>query len=389
MAYEIGNMVSSQEDITALFSVGDDPIVETEPEKDVETGEKSTQKEKEEDTVITEINPEDLFKGESERVGDDNDIQEGEEREPSTQEGSSPNNLYSSIANSLAEDGTLSNLSEEDLKEIKDPETLVAAMKKQVEYMLDDTQKRVNSALEAGVTPTQIQQYENSIRYLESLTDDQLSSEDEQGEQLRKNIIYNYHLTLGMSQDKANKMVDRAFSGGTDIEDAKEYLESLKDHYNGEYNKLIDDGKKRIQEAKKKQEEDVKKMKETLLKDSKIMGDIEIDARTRQLAFDNWMKPTHKTEEGVYQSAIQKYIAENPTDFQMKVALLFTMTDGFTKMGNVLKQTVKKEKRKALQELEHTINNTQRNPSGTLNMRGRKEEPMFGGLEIAPQSTWR
>lgn len=84
-----------------------------------------------------------------------------------------------------------------------------------------------------------------------------------------------------MSQDKANKMVERAFSGGTDIEDAKEYLESLKDHYNGEYNKLIEDGKKQAQEVKKKQEEDVKKMKETLLKDSKIMGDIEIDAKTR------------------------------------------------------------------------------------------------------------
>lgn len=101
------------------------------------------------------------------------------------------------------------------------------------------------------------------------------------------------------------------------------------------------------------------------------------------------MKPTHKTENGVYQSAIQKYIAENPADFQMKVALLFTMTDGFTKMGNVLKQAVKKEKKKALQELEHTINNTQRTPSGTLNLRGTKRDDMFGGLEIAPTSTWR
>ena len=99
-------------------------------------------------------------------------------------------------------------------------------------------------------------------------------------------------------------------------------------------------------QSKRKQEEEIKKMKETLLKDSKIMGDIEIDSKTRQLAFDNWMKPTHKTENGSYQSTIQKYIAENPMDFQMKVALLFTMTDGFTKMGNVLKQTVKKEKRR-------------------------------------------
>jgi hypothetical protein len=89
------------------------------------------------------------------------------------------------------------------------------------------------------------------------------------------------------------------------------------------------------------------------------------------------MKPTHRTENGTYQSEIQKYIAENPTDFQMKVALLFTMTEGFTKMGKVIQQAVKKEKKKAIQELEHTVNNTQRTPSGTINMKG---DNMFGGL---------
>jgi hypothetical protein len=158
MAYEIGSMVSSQEDIAALFTDVEEPNpVDTQPKNEtVEDIEDNPPEEKEEE--ITEITPQDLFGGESERVGDDDDINpEGEEGELSKQKGSSPDNLYSSIANSLAEDGTLSNLSDEDLKEIKDPETLVAAMKKQVEYMLEDTQKRVNAALEAGITPTQIQ----------------------------------------------------------------------------------------------------------------------------------------------------------------------------------------------------------------------------------------
>jgi hypothetical protein len=90
----------------------------------------------------------------SERVGDENDItSEGEEGELSTHtdEGSSPNNLYSSIANSLAEEGALSFLSEEDLNEVKDSESLVAAMRKQVEAMLDDEQKRIKNALDAGL----------------------------------------------------------------------------------------------------------------------------------------------------------------------------------------------------------------------------------------------
>lgn len=383
MAYEIGNMVSSQEDISALFNIADDsPIEDTKP---TETEETDAPKEKEEKTV-TEMTAEELFGGLSERVGNDEDNLESEKKEPVTnEEGSSPDKLYSSIANSLAEDGALSFLSEEDLQEVKDSETLVAAMRKQVEAMLDDEQKRIKTALDAGMQIPEIQQYENVIKSLDSITDDVINQETNEGENLRKNLIYQYHIILGMSQEKAQKMVERAFSGGTDIEDAKEYLDSLREHYKKEYNQLIEEGKRSVQEARKKQEEDMKKAKDTLLKGSNILGDIEVDAKTRQQAFDNWMKPTHRTENGTYQSEIQKYIAENPTDFQMKVALLFTMTDGFTKMGKVIQQAVKKEKKKAIQELEHTVNNTQRTPSGAINMKG---DNMFGGLQIAPKSMW-
>ena len=76
-------------------------------------------------------------------------------------------------------------------------------------------------------------------------------------------------------------------------------------------------------------------------------------------------------------------------DFQMKVALLFTMTDGFTKMGNVLKQTVKKEKKKAMQELEKVVNNTQRNSFGSLNLFEKDENSSFNNLQFAPKSAWK
>ena len=114
MAYEIGNMVSSQEDINALFSGTEEvlPPVE-EPNKEEKD---NNPEEKIENTVVTEMPLEELFGEASERVGNEDDNPEGEEREPSPDDGSSPDKLYSSIANSLAEDGTLSNLSEDDLK---------------------------------------------------------------------------------------------------------------------------------------------------------------------------------------------------------------------------------------------------------------------------------
>ena len=103
-------------------------------------------------------------------------------------------------------------------------------MKKQVEAMLDEEQKRVKNALDAGLKVPEINQYENIIKYLEDISDDMINAETQEGETLRKNLIYQYHINLGMSEAKATKMVERAFSGGTDIEDAKEHLDSLKDH---------------------------------------------------------------------------------------------------------------------------------------------------------------
>lgn len=395
MAYTISGMMTDPGEITALF--GGTEVEETASDNSaVETQEQEVLEDKNIEKEVTEEIPvnataEELFEEEefSERVGNDNDDTEGTERGLSETEGSSPAKLYSSIANSLAEDGALSNLSEEDLKEVKDSETLINAMKKQLNSMLDDTQKRIKDALDSGMEVSVIKQYENTINQLDSISDSQLEDETQEGEKLRKALIYQYQINLGLSEDRANKMVERAFSGGTDIEDAKEYLEALKDFYRDRYTEQINAGKKEVQERKKQQEEEIKKFKNTLLKDAHILGDIEVDEKTRKLAFENWMTPTHKNEQGNYQSAIQKYIAENPMDFQMKVALLFTMTEGFTKMGNVLKQTVKKEKKKAMQELEKVVNNTQRNSFGSLNLFGKDEDSSFNNLQFAPKSAWK
>lgn len=394
--YTIGGMITGADEISALF--GNNEVEETAEEQKKETTDTQEKPEEEQETAET-IDPLSLFKEDedkdeekkSEKVGkSEEDNAEDLEREPPKDKktGSSPETLYSSIANSLAEDGTLSNLSEEDIKEIKDAESLVAAMKKQVDSMLDDTQKRINDALNAGLEPSQVQQYEQAIQYLNNLTEEDVTAETQEGENLRKTLIYQYQVSLGLNQDRATKMVERAFAGGTDIEDAKEYLELLKEKYQNDYKNLINEGKEQAKLAKQKQEEEIKKFKKTLMEDKTILGDLAIDAKTREKAFDNWMKPTYKNEQGQYQSAIQKYIAENPADFQMKVALLFTMTDGFTKMGNVLTQTVKKEKKKAIKDLEAVINNTQRTNSGLLDLSAGDDDANFRGVKFAPPESW-
>jgi hypothetical protein len=57
---------------------------------------------------------------------------------------------------------------------------------------------------------------------------------------------------------------------------------------------------------------------------------------------------------------------EHENDFIKNVGLLFTLTDGFTNLNKLVQPTAKKEVKKKLRELEHTINNTQRSNNGPL-----------------------
>lgn len=392
MAYSINGMVSSPEEISELFSMNAQTEEQSTKQDSQETEENQETKETEtkENTEIDD--PLELFKGDqSERVGDEDDDNNQEEQERATseenEEGSSPK-LYSSVAHSLAEEGALSYLTDEEIDNIKDAESFVEAVRKNNEAQLDEMQKRVNDALNAGVQPDLIKQYESTIAWLNNLSEDSISEEGENGENLRKSLIYQYYITSGASEDRARKMVDRALENGTDIDDAKEFLEDLKKHYTDEYKAVVDSQKAQVAEAKKKQEEETKKLKKDILEDKKLLGDIEVDAKTRQLAFDYLMKPTHKTENGIYQSEMQKYIADNPVKFQKVVSVLFALSNKFENFDNILKGNVKKVKKEALKNLEDVINGSKRTPSGAIDFGSRDKDSSFN-IKFAPPELWK
>jgi len=390
--YTIGGMLTDASAIAELFSKEQPEDIQEQRKEEIP----DTDKEKE--TEITEEAPtiQDLFgkKEENpERVGNDEDNEETEEqKEPSqkTKKGSSPeNNPYSSIAYAMFEEGVLSNLSEDDLKDVKDGESLVAIMDKHVNARFDEQQKRVLDALNAGIEKRVIKQYEDTMQALDNLSAEKLEEESVEGENWRKAIIYQYYIDRGESQDRANKMVERALSGGTDVEDAKEFLEELKTSTKEKYTALIENSKEQLQEQKKQQEEALEKAKKAILEDEHVLGGISIDRQTRQRALDYWLKPVHKKEDGTYQSELQKYAEEHPSEFQIQIALLFALSDKFKNPEKIAKETVRKEKNKAMKELEFVVNNTQRTSSGIINPNFKDEDTNFSSFQLASPELWR
>ena len=335
---------------------------ESTEENEVETPKDKEEKENKEATEVVDVNS--LFTEEPESVGSGDNNKEKEDT--TSKEGTSPN-FYSSIAKTFAEDGVFQNLDEEALSKVNDAESFLDLVEQQVQSKLDEKQKRIDQALNAGIEPTQIQRFENNMKILNSITEDSISEEGEKGENLRKNIIYEDYIQKGFSKERAIKAVERSIAAGTDIEDAKEALQSCKDQVNKAYNDAI----KKAEEEKANEEKELKEqaeaLKKSILSDKKPFGDLEIDKSTRQRVFDAISKPVFTDPEtGKRLTALQKYEADNHNDFMKYVGLTYVLTDGFKSLDGLVKGKVKKEVGKSLKELEHTLNNTARNSNGTL-----------------------
>ena len=130
---------------------------------------KGEEKEKEE---TTEDDGDSLFTDKPESVGGGKDNIEEKEDAPHKGEDTSPKNFYSSIAKALKEEGIFPDLDEEGLSKVKSPEDFRDLVEQQIKSGLEERQKRIDDALNAGVEPTEIRRYENTINYLYSIKDD-------------------------------------------------------------------------------------------------------------------------------------------------------------------------------------------------------------------------
>lgn len=365
-------MTGDEIDVENLFSDdGGEEETQVTPPAPKEKEEKEIEKTTEEE----EINPDDLFDN-PESVGSGKDNQEEEEDTQSEKDkGTSPKtNFYSSIASALKEEGIFPDLDDDTLNGIKTPEDFAEAVEKTVQARLDERQRRIDAALQADVEPDEVRRYEQTLANLDAIKEEYITDETEKGERLRKNLIYQDFRNRGYSEARAKREVEKSFNAGTDIEDAKEALESNREYFSTQYQDLIKEAQEEAKEEQRKIKEEAAQLKKSMLEDKEVFTGIALDKTTRQKAFENITKPVFKTEDGEYLTAIQKYEMDNPVEFRKYLSVLFTMTDGFKNIDGLVKGKVKKEVKQSLRELEHKLSSTARNSTGNPRYVGGVEE---------------
>lgn len=353
--------IISDLDIENLFIDSDSK--EPEEDKAKSQDNKATENPKEdikstEDSFLN--NNEDFDFEDSESVGSEDESQE------STNSASTSKNFFSSLANSLKQEGILPDLSDEDLKNIKESKDITKLFDSYIASKMDEKQKRIDDALNLGVDASDIKKYENAIAYIDSITDDKISNEGQDGENLRKQLIYQDFMNRGYTKERAIKEVQKSFNAGTDIEDAKDALTSNRDYYKEGYEDLIEEAK----QAKKKIQEDIEQrteaFKKNVLESDKVFGDIVIDTATKKAALDAVLKPQYKDSKGNMITAVQKYQQEHSDEFLKNIGIIYALTNGFTDLNKIVQSKVKTATKNAYRELENKINNSRRNSDGNL-----------------------
>ena len=368
----LDNMLGAEE-VEKMFSDNAAQEEETNPENNT-GGETPASKENiETDEEAAEVDFSDLLGNQPESVGSEENTEgNGGAPKSSDGQGSPQANLFSSIAKAVRDEGVFPDLSDDAIDAVKDAATLKKLFDDQISNMFTEEQRRLKNAMNSGATTDEMQQYQNAIQLSQFLDNKEtvstLNKEGEEGEQLRKRVMYQDYINRGFKHERAVKMIQKSFDDGTDLEDAKEAYNSCKEYYKQQIDDFQEEMEERQQVQKENEQKQFSSLKKHILDTESFYDGVKVDKQTRQKAYDSITKPIYKDEQGNYMNALQKYQREHPTEFMENVALLFALTDEFKSVNKLTQKKVQQGIKKGFEEVANVLNTTRRNGDGTLNL---------------------
>ena len=312
-------------------------------------------------TTAEDLFGEDSTEEKPESVSSEDDNKETGEPSPEGNGNSPQNSVISSFAKAMKDDGYLQNLDEDMVAGIKDAQSLAEALDKEVNARLTEEQRRIKEALDYSVPAESVQNYTNIIGNLSKVEDNQREAEDQQGQNLRANLIYQDFINKGVPEEQAKVLTKRSIDAGTDKEDSKIALEAVKQFYQDKYDGIVQSAKNEELEAQKKIEQQAKELKKSLIESKEVFKGVDLDAPTRQKAFEAITKIVGKDADGRPITTVQKYADEHPVEFRKALGVLFTLTNGFESLDGVINKQVRKQVKTHLSDFETKLSSK---PSG-------------------------
>lgn len=323
---------------------------------------------------------------------DQEDLEQLEEREKKDTKEKTPDSkgspsspLLTSLAQTLLDEGVLAGL-EPDKVAVKDAKELVDLIRQQIkdnEFAdLNDYQKQYLEAIRAGVPAEFAAQTTNNLMTYSSIEETDIEAEDEEGASLRKQVLINEFLAKGFAQDKAQKLAQRSIDLGEDVEDAKQALQSLKELELKRLKNATSEATQTKEQLAKKAQEEKEALKTKVLETDEFVKGVKVNSTTKEKVYETLTKVVDYDKAGRPLNAMMKDRSENSSDFDIRMAYWYHITNGFKSVNKVaaVKNT------KAIDELEKKLKSEVRDTTASgLNMTTKKASLLKALEEIDPK----
>lgn len=257
-----------------------------------------------------------------------------DEETPDSEE--SPSSPLTSLTSALREDGVLSSLSDDELKNIKSGEDLINVIRKQIESNeysdLNEDQQEYLKAMRSGVPEVEYRQTKKTVDQLSRLNPDDLESDD--AENFRKQLLVQDFLNKGFEESEAEKYALRSVELGEDIADSKKALGRIKADEEKRLKQLSLDAENKQKQATEEYNKRVNDLKLKVNNTNEILPNVKINEATQGKIFDLMTKTAGYDRNNNPVNAVVKNMMEDQ-DYLVKLNYLHVLTDGFKDFGSL------------------------------------------------------
>lgn len=281
-----------------------------------------------------------------ESVGDD----DSEEESPTDEGSGSSPNKYTAYARTAVEEGDFV-ATEEEINSVVDLDSWKQFQVNQAKKAIGDEARFMYESVHENGAPKDEMTYLNEMyKRVNSITEEHVSAEDENGESVRRGLIEQDYLNRGYSEEKARKMAQRSFDSGTDVEDATEALESLKSYYGSALKNMSDNAARQRKAYEDEQRRRYESLKENIINGKDAFGGVDVDVKMRKQIMSIISDKVASDKNGRGYNAIQKFMAEDYDGAMKLFAFACAATDFGKDWGKLVKTSAKKEVAKTNQD---------------------------------------
>lgn len=223
---------------------------------------------------------------------------------------------------------------------------------------LDPRTKWLQDNLEQGVALEDLLKVDKESVALDQITDEGLDENIE----LQKTIAKEYfRKTTRLSPERIEKQIKMLEDTGELIGESKAFNSELKEINQAEKVQLLEQAKVEAANAEKAQAEALTNFKQTLDKTEEVIPGMKVNSIMRDKIYNTLTTSVAVDEGGNPINKIAEARAADPLNFEIKLAYLFELTNGFTDysaLGTTGKKKAFSDFERAAKELDNTSSST-------------------------------